>query len=135
MSSTLECGYSGVSLIILAGTRAIAQACGKGWSRDFIDHAGFPPLVGDRVVNRGHDGAGARQQPLPRISECQGTKPPLDEGAPESMLETGDVSGNAWLREVNPVGGPGESSGIHNLQPRPDPSQFKIHYALPSSTG
>ncbi len=82
--------------------------------------------VGDRVVNGGNDCAGPRQQPLPRVSQRQGPKPALDQGASKSVLETGDVSRNAWLREVDPVGGPGESSGIHDLQPRADPRQLKI---------
>jgi hypothetical protein len=42
------------------------------------------------------------------------------------VLETGDVSRNPWLGEVNPVGGPGETSGIYDLEPRAKPGQFKI---------
>jgi hypothetical protein len=87
--------------------------------------------VGDRVVDGRDDGAGPRQQTLSRVSERQGPEAALDKGASKSVLETGDMSRNARLGEMNPVGGPSESSGIYDLQPRTDPRNFKIHDGLP----
>jgi hypothetical protein len=43
------------------------------------------------------------------------------------VLETGDVSRDARLGEVNPVGGPSESPRIYDLEPGAEPGQFKIH--------
>jgi len=43
------------------------------------------------------------------------------------VLKTGDVSRNAWLRKVNPLGRFSESSRIYYLEPRAEPRQFKIH--------
>jgi aryl-alcohol dehydrogenase-like predicted oxidoreductase len=46
------------------------------------------------------------------------------------MLEAGDVGRNPRLGEVDPIRGASETPGIHDLQPRAQPSQFEIQSRL-----
>ena len=86
--------------------------------------------VGDRVVDRGDDGPSPGQQALPFLSERQGTKAPLDQGAAKRVPEAGDVGRGRRVGGMDPIRLASETSGIHDLQPRAQPGQFEIQRRL-----